>query len=292
MRERGRPAPEETRALLEEQFSYPEKLDVGGINIDVFDLQPRECKTDIPTIVVPGWSATASVFRENIISLAEQGRRVVVASAPHGVKAEPQSLYPQVEVRKAEAIVQALDHKGIDRVDAVSHSEAGIFLAVAATENMERFRNIVLVSPAGMIGPDTLPRLAKDFNADIANQTVKGLFHDQPRLVKIGTAYWEALKAWAENPKSTWEAIQAMVEYQIPDLLTRLKKEGHGITIIHGAHDQAFPMARMQVQTTTDMVDGFYSVKGSHNELYLKPHPLTELVDQALDALEKKYSSR
>ncbi|KKS73594.1 MAG: hypothetical protein UV47_C0042G0002 [Parcubacteria group bacterium GW2011_GWA2_42_80] len=36
------------------------------------------------------------------------------------------------------------------------------------------------------------------------------------------------------------------------------------------------------------LVDGFISVKGSHNELYLNPQPITEWVDHLLDAMEKK----
>ncbi|MBI3630949.1 MAG: hypothetical protein HY221_01260 [Candidatus Sungbacteria bacterium] len=45
-------------------------------------------------------------------------------------------------------------------------------------------------------------------------------------------------------------------------------------------------MERVQEQTTKEMVDGFYSVNGTHNELYLHPEKYTALVDNALDALE------
>jgi hypothetical protein len=34
--------------------------------------------------------------------------------------------------------------------------------------------------------------------------------------------------------------------------------------------------------------DGFYSVKGGHNDFFLNPEPYTMLVDHALDALERK----
>lgn len=280
------------RELLERQFDNPETIEIRGTKINIHDLIPPELKTKIPTIIVPGWSATANVLKENIVTLAEQGRRVVVASTPHGVEAEENELYPQIELRKAQAIIEALDHKGIPMADAVSHSEAGVFLSVAATKNTHRFRNLVLVSPGGLIGPDNLPRLAADFNADVLNQWAHGAFRDNDHGKKSLKAMHEAVKAWIDDPAKTWEAIMAMVQYEIPDLLRGLKQEGHGITIIHGVDDKAFPMARVQQHTTSDMVDGFLSVKGSHNQLYLEPHPMTEVIDQQLDALEKKHQTK
>lgn len=163
------------------------------------------------------------------------------------------------------------------------------FLAVAATEHTDRFRNLVLVSPGGLIGPDNLPRLAWDFNRDIVGQWAHGAFQNNDHGRKSLKAIHEAVKAWIDDPKRTWEAIMAMVQYEIPDLLRGLKQEGHGIVVIHGVDDKAFPMDRMQRQvSTSDMLDGFLSVRGSHNQLYLEPHPFTEAVDDLLDALEKK----
>lgn len=130
-----RPERSHLRAMLEEQFDRPEEVSVQGTTIEVHDLTPPEVKTEIPTVIVPGWSATARVLKENIVSLAERGRRVVVTSAPHGIEATPNPLYPDIELRKAQAIIEGMDRKGIEVADAVSHSEAGIFLAVGATEH-------------------------------------------------------------------------------------------------------------------------------------------------------------
>lgn len=112
---------------LEQQFDHPELVGINGTTIAIHDLIPPEQKTDAPTVLVPGWSATAEVLKENIVSLAERGRRVMVASAPHGVETEPNPLYPHIELRKAQAIISAMEHKGITQADAVSHSEAGVF---------------------------------------------------------------------------------------------------------------------------------------------------------------------
>jgi len=60
------------------------------------------------------------------------------------------------------------------------------------------------------------------------------------------------------------------------------------ISIIHGVDDKFFPMERVQKMTTSKIVDGFYSVKGTHNEILLHQETHTKLIGQVLDALEKK----
>ena len=47
-------------------------------------------------------------------------------------------------------------------------------------------------------------------------------------------------------------------------------------------------MERVQKMTTSKIVDGFYSVKGTHNEILLHQETHTKLIGQVLDALEKK----
>lgn len=274
--------------LFEEQYNSPDVIEVGKEEIEVVDLNPPEKKTETPTILVPGWAATADVLKENALTLAKLGRRVVVASAVHGVETEPQEVYPDAEMRKTEALMQSLDHKGIERADAVSHSEGGMFMTIGAMEHNDRFRNLVLVSPAGLIGKDSWARLGPAFTRDISEQTIKALFQDRSRFGKMWKAYTEFGKATAQDPVQALREIQAMVDYRIEDLLREMKSRGHGVSIIHGVHDRAFPMERMQKIVDETMLDGFVSVKGSHNELYLKPHPMSELVDHLLDAMEKK----
>jgi hypothetical protein len=41
-------------------------------------------------------------------------------------------------------------------------------------------------------------------------------------------------------------------------------------------------------ELTSKHVDGFYSMRGSHDSYYYKPEKFAMVVDQALDALEAK----
>lgn len=282
---------EGTLRILEEQYNNPDVIGDGKHKIEIIDLIPPQLKTDVPAILVPGWSATAHVLKENVLTLAKLGRRVVVASAPHGVETKPHEIYPAAEMRKTEVLMQALDRKGIKQADAISHSEASLFMTMGAMIYRDRFRNFVLVSPAGLIGPDTFPRLAADFSKDISGQTIKALFDDHSRIAKMWKAYTEFGKSIVAGPILTTQEMNAIVTLRIEDILRELKSRGHGISIIHTAHDKAFPMDRMQKIVDTTMVDGFVSVGGSHNELYLKPQRMSEMIDRLFDAMEGKKVS-
>ncbi len=277
-----------TPDLFEKQYNNSKLVEIDGEKLKIIDLRPPSPKTEVPVVLLPGWCATADVFKENIITLAKLGRRVMAVSAPHGIKTEAVGNYPLVELRKLAALLCAIKQEKFDKVDAVSHSEAGIFLTIGAIEKSDKFRNLIFVSSAGIIKKDNPPRLIGGAVCDWTEQTAKVLFHEPCRLGKIGKASQEMIRAIIDDPKKTWEEVMAMVNFQINDLLIELRKQGHRISIIHGVEDKIFPMSGVIKNIDKNMVDGFVSVRGTHNEIYLKPHPFTELVDNLLDAMEKK----
>ena len=71
-------------------------------------------------------------------------------------------------------------------------------------------------------------------------------------------------------------------------MLRDLHQKGIGISVIHGVDDPVFPMDKMQEIVKADQIDGFYSVKGDHNEIYVHPEKYIPLVDEALQSLENK----
>lgn len=276
---------------LEQQFEDRETIEFPNGKVEVVDIKPDVLKTETPVLVAPGWAATTDVFKENILRLAEHGRRTISVDSPHGIEAESVENFSDIELRKVAAIMEFLDEKGIDQIDAVGHSEAGIYLTIAATLYPERFRNLVLVNPSGMIGKDKPEKLSARFSVDIIRQVVRSI-KDKTMIKPIAKAALAAGKSVGSDPLSSFKEVLAMSGTQIQDLLRDLKEKGVGISIIHSVDDQAFPMGRVQDTATADQLDGFYSVKGTHNELYLHPERYTDLVDSALDALESKHNKK
>jgi len=276
--------------VLKRQFKNPEIVNIDGRKFEIIDLIPPKLKTQVPLVLVPGWSANAKVLKKNIIFLASLGRRIVVISIPHGINVLFSKNYPEAEFRKAVALRYLIKHKGFLKVDAISHSEGAIFLTIEVTENPDKFRNLVFVSPAGLIGQDSLGRLIKDFSLHLGSQTLKGLLYQQHRLCKTIRSLYEAIKALINSPQRAYQELRAIVDYPINDLIENLIKQGHGVSIIHGYNDKVFPLERLKKTIDINIFDKFIEVKGCHNEFYLDHKYFTRLIDEALDFMEVKHS--
>jgi len=75
--------PKNELSLLD-QFSSTEDIEVNGKNIKVVDIEPKDRKTETPTLMIGGFSATPDALKDSILQTAEAGRRVISAYAPHG----------------------------------------------------------------------------------------------------------------------------------------------------------------------------------------------------------------
>lgn len=295
-------SPLSDREKIKLQLKRPEKIDLyEGEVMKVVDVKPEKPKTDIPTFWLRGWGATVEVHEDNIINLAERGRRTLAIDAPSGISSanleesatERGQAIPDIELRKMAALLKTLDEKGIEQTDIVAHSEGAIYGALAALLRPEKFRNMVLVDPAGMVGEDKTSRLVKGAVLDIVLQTAriyKKLLTKQgfEAFKQSNTAAKSLAQVFVSNPRHTVESIGVIAYSQIHEILKTLKDLGIKIAIVHAVDDKFFPMDKVQSQTTAEMADGFYSVKGTHNQLYLHPEQYTALVDSALDALEAK----
>jgi pimeloyl-ACP methyl ester carboxylesterase len=122
---------------------------------------PDNPKTNVPVVLAPGWSENRKVLQACAAELYAAGRPVIALDHPRrGGTVEPKEEYPIDELRKALTIREIIKQEGIEKVDILAHSEGAINGAMAASLEPETVRNMVLVNPAGLIGKDTLPRLA------------------------------------------------------------------------------------------------------------------------------------
>lgn len=263
---------------------------VGNINA-VF-VRPDNAKTDVPVVLAPGWSETEKVLKDCVSVLHDAGRPAIVLDHPrHGGVVDPQGNYPTEELRKALAILEIIQQDDIPQVDIIAHSEGAINGAIAASLEPERIRNMVLVSPAGLVGKDTIPRLIGRFalkswkNAEnIGNRDALGAFM---------RGQIEGAKNVAQNPSRAYQEVRAISRSEIGGMLHELHNLGIGIVIIHGVDDPGFPMSRLKGIVKSDFmpggfVDGFLSVMGGHNELYIHPEEYTGAAEKMLTALEQK----
>lgn len=287
------------KEALDKRFENPEVLELDEFpkgRVEIIDLDPREKKTEIPLMIVPGWAATAEVCKENSQIFSEElGRRTITLNAPHGIETDPQEDIPLAELRKAAAITRVMEEKNIEKVDILTHSEGALFTTIAAMQNPEKFRSIVYFSPAGLVGEDTFWKLISRFGSDLLQQW-KDRKKSPERESKINAALIEALKTF-KNPKMSIDEIMAIADLQIQENLRELKQFGIKIVIMHPVGDKAFPMEKMQKMVDGEMVNGFISVGDArktgevaetHNAWYLTPRKYTLAIDSILKNFDEK----
>lgn len=157
--------------------------------------------------------------------------------------------------------------------DVIAHSDGAVNTVIAATLYPQKFRNIVLFGPAGLMGQDTFIRLLKGFA--------------QQKEV-TATALKEAVKYFAKNPVRAITEGRDLANSQIHEMLYSLHDKGIGIVVISGVDDPAFPMERMQQIVKTGMLDGFLSVLGAHGEIGNHPKLYMGAAEEMLTKLEAK----
>ena len=288
----------ESHPTFDEQWEHPDKLVFtdreSESEVGFYDIQPESLKTKIPTAMLGGWGGTAEMYRENMRSLVTAGRRAFSVTAPHGIdydkaefSLEDVDNIPDAELRKIAALINSLEEKQIKKIDAIGHSEGCLDIILAATLYPERFRDIVLVNPAGMIGKDNPWRLATSF----AREVVKG-YVDEVRKNGLSEPMLRAIRetttAVINDPVQSFREVLALSNAQIHELLIGLREKGIGISIVSAVDDGVFPDKRMQEIVTKDMVDGYFTVSGHHAQFQLDAERYTQLADYALEMMQQK----
>ncbi len=284
---------QEEKSSFDEQFAKREQIKVAGGTAEVVDVRPEKLKDEIPVFFAPSWSCATNIYKNAIGTLSEQGRRVISLDHPRfggdmkeilsEIPKEDFEDYPYEELRKAFNILDVLGAKNINQTDAITHSEGAINLVIAAALYPEKFRNIVLYAPAGLIGEDTFGRLMKGFSQQDANKldldtlpVPEGLSEEEAEQYKISRK--EAQKKveglisgfikYLKNPIRSLNEAKDISKSQIHDLLRFLHEEkGIKIAVMAGTEDPVFPMDRIQETVKEDMLDGFLSLRGGHGEI-------------------------
>lgn len=278
---------------------------INGAQVESVDINPENPNA---VLVAPGWGATMESFEPGFEILAKKGRRVISLDHPrkggdipdshnedvekwYKEKGQKYPDWPSEELRKANTILGLLDQKKLEKVDVIAHSEGAINVCIAAMLHPEKFtgRTIILYSPAGLIGKDSIFRLQKGAGANTASTKSISEFpitYAETEYLKSTTHITpDYMKA---NPiralKETWAISQARIE----DMLRYLREKGIRIIVVGAKDDTMFPMAGMQQNVKKGFIDGFVSVIGGHMQIQVHPEIFMSAVETMLPKSEEK----
>lgn len=278
---------------FEKQWNRPKIMSFPDGEIWIYRLQSVSPSATIPLLYIPGWNTPADICKRDVAALAEK-REVIVVDSLHGIKRAIKNTeaekFPTALLDKVAAVLETLDALKVEKVDGLGSSEGGAVLTIAAKLYPERFRNLVLEMPAGLIGQDTLTGLIRRFSLDVLKSRLEALH--QKELAKKQREMNQARRTASArfNLKKAWQEAEALANIQLQNILADLKKTGHGVTIIVRAQDCVFPVEKMRQTLCPEMFNCFLETDGRHTSIRtdeeVRAHAAS--VCQTLEAMERK----
>ena len=279
---------------FEQQFRNRDTLKFPEGKITVVDVAPEVLKDDVPVLIAPGWAENPKTYEETLAVGFREGRRVLtVEYSGHGGKVTSGGEYPKIELQKALLLLDVLDKKGIEKADVIAHSEGAINSLIAAMLKPDKFRNIVLDKPAGLIGQDSIKALAGRFK-DLLSQEMK----TRPKALTDSTSSIRAggrtARYFVEHPLRVPKEVGALTSFDLGEIMKKLWEQGIKFSVIAGVDDPLFPVSRQTANMLKSKesngvlpieIKGYYSVIGGHNELSIHPGQHAALAFNALENL-------
>ncbi len=223
----------------------------------------------LPMLYIPGWGET-SRSTQPLLEVLAQDNDVISFDQPREMRVDKniakekfKGTFSALQLQKALAAIDTIEQAGYTQVDAIGSSEGGMILTIAAYLAPEKFRNITLVSPAGMIGKDSFWKLIKRFVKDNGSQNKNRPLEQQEQFA-ISTK--DFVKFVKENLTQSLREIKEMSKADIVGMLASLHKIGINIVIVSHVDDKVFNSDLVQREISKGLVER--NDKGKNNLLF------------------------
>lgn len=254
---------------------------------EIIRINPENPKSEMPVFFSPGWGVTET-SKSIMEAIGDEGRKVISTFFTREEKivnnGEKEDI-PIAELQKALAIIETIEKSGVDKVDAIGHSEGGLNLVIAASLYPEKFRNIVLIAPAGMMKNDSYLNLVKRFTIDETFEEVKK--SDKININSFYSYLKDVFRHVLKNPILSNKEIKAMTQMDIFEMTKQLKEKGVGVGLVCGAYDKVFPIEEVIKNADRNNIDCFLPTKGHHGSAVFDKEYIT-LAENLLDNMARK----
>jgi pimeloyl-ACP methyl ester carboxylesterase len=283
----------------------PETFALGdGQKLQVVDFPAEKPTSDVPVVMVPGFTETPFSLAPNIHGLNQAGRRVLGVANPHGIDTLVQREYPHPQLRKAIALLAMLDAKGIARADLVAHSEGAVVASIAAKLAPGRIRSIVLFNPAGLLKREGLISLVGRAGREAYAGMVAPKLFGRPAHVKGDAEHAEVLRNGDNEMKkyvfgSLGNAAHSVRELwslagrkaRIDGMLKDLQAQGVQVHGVFSEHDHIYPLARSgRLKQLTGQgvlkAENAQVIAGGHNTHVEDHYSVTKALNDRLQQIE------
>jgi pimeloyl-ACP methyl ester carboxylesterase len=293
-------------ASFESQVDNLKSVDSHGGQAHFEYFRPEVLREgSVPVLIAGGWSEGTQSLRDTAEEAYKEGREVILVDHARsgGLKAGETDYNPEV-AHKSRTLLNIINELRLEKVDVIAHSEGSLNAVLAATQQPEKFRNIILVAPAGLIGEDSIPRLIGRFVPKIARGMTKDMKEikqrdpeSAKRFAKSGPTYMRS------NIRKGLREVGAIAHTQIDGQLDDLRSAGIHIGVLQSHRDSGFPDKRIykhivlqeadgaagyqDLQTSVHSYASVASIDAGHDDLIIHPERSTRAALDMLAELEK-----
>jgi pimeloyl-ACP methyl ester carboxylesterase len=237
----GVASPEKTDSDFEQKFDKKVTLDLPNGRVSYRDIEPQkvgEDTSDIPLLMLPGWSMQSPILKDVTSEFYNEGQHVVtvdIEGGGKGVKGEGSS-----EInRQAELLNSVVNALGKDKVDLTGQSQGVLTvlsLARLHPETLAKIRSIVLVSGVGLGEGEGLIDLGIRQLAEGSRYGKTEKDEGQKAIDKMvgGMVAGNVLK----HPIKAWKELNAIAKQNEYATLEQVKEAGVKIAIMQGEQDK------------------------------------------------------
>lgn len=204
--------------------------------------------SDTPVLVIPGWSITLNTEKNLLEDFYNGGKNVLSLEFPrHGGEPEAKEEIAEEVVRQAEMLVTYIQSRPEEKIDIAGQSMAVMSLIAAAKLEpsiLDKIRNIVFTSPAGLTGNDNFLKLGSRFLAHLNQDTLTLAKSPIEKRNLLKTALETSLYV-GKNPARAIKEASAIASSEEYEALQLFKDKGVKVGIIQGEQDKLTPAGKL-----------------------------------------------
>lgn len=287
--EKPTPSPEDD-STFDAYYSRVFEVDTEAGKVKYNALAPEGWKANRPVIAIGGWGINLGGMRDLGRSLYDNQRASLMVDFTDSKSTSPYGVYD-----RSRSLVEVLDDARVPQVDVVAQSEGALFASLAAYTDPDRFKNLVLACPAGLIGSDSVLKLAQRFAPNVARSLSKDMVDNPAIATRINLG---VTSMTTKKPVESFKRVQDLAGFSIDGWLALVRQKGVGVGVIQANRDSVFPPQRLENNVrpmdkfaNADSYASFINKQAGHQELMINSENAGLAVIQMLDNLAETNST-
>lgn len=235
-------------------------------------------------MAIGGWGVGLGGLRDLGQTLYDNGRAALMVDFSNSKPTTEYRVYD-----RGHSLIEVLDDAGIDEIDVITQSEASLFTSLAAYTHPDRFGSLVLTAPAGLIGEDSVLKLAGRFGPNVARSLSRDMVDNPSIATKINLG---VTSMTTKSPVESLKRVQDLASFSIDGWLHYLRQRGVKVGVIQANADSVFPASRLEDNVrpmgnfpNVDSYASFVDEKAGHQELMINSEKAGLAAIQMLDNL-------